>query len=133
LKAKNTINPETTIPQIVVTAVDDEQEPTFESISVSLAEIRKLKGVTGYILRSETSAVIDLDESDKIIEYATLSYLVQDSCLQIAKYCRLGDVESMIAEGEKAKVFCTNIKENRISVFMEKSATHAEILSRILP
>ena len=133
MKAKNSITPaETAVPQVVVTAVEDEEQPNFATISASLAEIRKLKGVIGYILRDDSSAAIDLDDSEKIFEFATLSSVVYDSCLQMAKQCKLGDVESMLVEGEKVKVLCMGIGENKISVFMEKSATHAGIIKRIL-
>ena len=56
----------------VISVGDD--NATFTNLSASLAEIRKLKGVMGYILRSESSAIIDLTEQDKIIDYASLVF-----------------------------------------------------------
>jgi len=116
---------------VVVSAVDGET-PTFESINTSLSEIRKLKGVLGYILRSDTSAVIDFPQSDKIIENAALSSQINESCLEITKQFNLGGMESVLVEGEDAKVLCINIGENRINVFMEKNAPHSGIIKRIL-
>jgi len=38
----------------------NEEDPVFTNLSQNLAEIRKETGVIGYILRSATSATIDL-------------------------------------------------------------------------
>jgi hypothetical protein len=38
----------------------------------------------GYVLRSETSAIIDLTEQDKIIDYAILSSQISESSLEMA-------------------------------------------------
>jgi predicted regulator of Ras-like GTPase activity (Roadblock/LC7/MglB family) len=110
----------------------DEKNLSFASLSASLAEISKLKGVLGYILRSNSTAIVDLFEPDKIIQYALLSSQINDSCQEMAKQFNLGETESMLVEGATVKVLCMNIGENKISVFMEKSATHAWIIKRIL-
>ena len=117
--------------QVSITTVDGESS-AFASLSASLAEIRKLKGVLGYILRSNTSAIIDFTEPDKITENAILSSQIHDSCQEIAKQFNLGEMESVLVEGENVKVLCMSIGENKISVFMEKSATHSWIIKRIL-
>jgi len=104
----------------------------FTNLSASLAEIRKLKGVMGYILRSKTSAIIDLTEQDKIIDYAVLSSQISESSLEMAKQFNLSNIESVLVEGKNAKVLCMNVGENKIGVFMEKTATHAWIIKRIL-
>ena len=104
----------------------------FANLTASLTEIRKLKGVLGYILRSNNSAIIDLNEQDKIIEYAILSSQIAESSLEIAKQFSVTDIESVLVEGKSVKVLCMSVGENRISVFMEKTATHAWIIKRIL-
>ena len=109
-----------------------EDNSVFANLAASLAEIRKLKGVMGYILRSDTSAIIDLTEQDKIIEYAVLSSQISESSGEMAKLFNLTDVESVLVEGKSVKVLCMSVSENRISVFMEKTATHAWIIKRIL-
>jgi predicted regulator of Ras-like GTPase activity (Roadblock/LC7/MglB family) len=109
-----------------------EENSDFASVGASLAEIRKLKGVIGYILRSSTSAIIDLAESDKISPYAILTSEIHESCVEIAKQFKLNETESVLVEGEKVKVLCLSIGENKISVLMEKSANHAWIIKRIL-
>jgi len=117
--------------QVTITAVDSENS-RFSELSTGLAEIRKLKGVLGYILRSDSSAIIDFPESDKIIENATLSYQIHESCLAIEKQFNLGGLESVLVEGENVKVLCISVGENKISVFMEKNVTHSRIIKRIL-
>ena len=109
-----------------------EEKSTFASLSSSLAEIRKLKGVIGYILRSTDSAIIDLASSEKLTEYAIFSYEVAEACQEMIKNFNFGETESMLVEGESVKVLCMNIDDNKVSVFMEKDATHAWIIKRIL-
>ena len=133
LKQKTSTNEaETAFTNAVAITSVDEENSAFASLSASLAEIRKLKGVIGYILRSNTSAIIDLAAPDKIIEYAFLSSQMHDSSQEITKQFNLGETESILVEGKNVKVLCMTIGENKISVFMEKSATHAWIIKRIL-
>ena len=117
--------------EVVITSVDGENS-AFASLSASLAEILKLKGVIGYILRSNTSAILDLTEPDKITQKVILSSQIHDSCQEIGKQFNLGEMESVLVEGENVKVLCMSIGENKISVFMEKNATHSWIIKRIL-
>ena len=104
----------------------------FRSLAASLAEIRKLKGVTGYILRSTTSAIIDITEQEKIIEYAILLSQITESSNEMAKQFNLADIESVLVEGKFVKVLCMSIGDNKIGIFMERTATHAWIIKRIL-
>ena len=108
------------------------EDSVFSNLSASLAEIRKQKGVIGYILRSNSFALVDLSESEKISQYALLSCEIEDSCQNLAKHFSLGAPESTLVEGTEVKVLCMSIGENRLSVFMEKEATHAGIIKRIV-
>jgi predicted regulator of Ras-like GTPase activity (Roadblock/LC7/MglB family) len=110
----------------------EEDNSVFPSLAASLAEIRKLKGVMGYILRSNTSAIIDLTEQEKIIEYAILLSQITESTSEMAKQFNLTDIESVLVEGKCVKVLCMSIGDNKIGVFMERTATHAWIIKRIL-
>jgi predicted regulator of Ras-like GTPase activity (Roadblock/LC7/MglB family) len=114
----------------VISVGDD--NATFANLSASLAEIRKLKGVMGYILRSESSAIIDLTEQDKIIDYAVLSSQISESSLEIAKQFNLSNIESILVESKSVKVLCMSVGENKIGIFMEKTTTHGWIIKRIL-
>ena len=111
----------------------DEEDQAFTNLSKNLAKIRKNRGVIGYILRSTTSATIDLKEPEKIVEYAIFSSQVLDSSREISDLFELGDVESMLIEGKEVKALCTAIGGNKISIFMENDADHATILKRVSP
>jgi predicted regulator of Ras-like GTPase activity (Roadblock/LC7/MglB family) len=115
----------------VVTSVEENQ--AFENLSAQLAEIRKCNGVVGYILRSATSATIDLKEPGKIVEYAILSSQVLESSHEISELFDIGNVESILVEGKDIKALCMTMGENKISIFMEKTVDHADILNRITP
>jgi predicted regulator of Ras-like GTPase activity (Roadblock/LC7/MglB family) len=116
--------------EVAMTSVLDE-DFAFGSLGASLSEIRKLKGVIGYILRGNTSAMLDLDELDKTSQYAALTYQLNESSLEIAKQLNV-EVKSVLVEGGNLKVLFMRMGENKISVFMEKSASHSSIIKRIL-
>ena len=115
---------------VAITSVGEDS--VFVGLCASLAEIRKLKGVVGYILRGSTSAMVDLPEPEKISQFAILSYQLCESSLEIAKQLNVGEVESVLVEGGNLNLLCMKIGENNISVFMEKSASHTWITKRIL-
>ena len=110
-----------------------EEDQTFQNLSETLAKIRKNKGIIGYILRNTTSAMIDLKDSEKIIEYAIFSSQVLDSSQVISDILDEGDVETVLIEGKKNKVLCMKIGNNKINIFMEKDADEAAIQKRISP
>ena len=132
LKQKTSTELATELPDSAAVISVGDDNSVFTNLAASLAEIRKLKGVMGYILRSDTSAIIDLTEQEKIIEYAVLSSQISESSIEMAKQFNMADLESVLVEGKSVKVLCMSVSENRISVFMEKSATHAWIIKRIL-
>jgi predicted regulator of Ras-like GTPase activity (Roadblock/LC7/MglB family) len=132
------LNPKTSANKVEATFVHPaalisvgQENFSFASLSASLVEIRKLKGVIGYILRSNSSAIIDLEEPENIIKYALLSSQIYDTCQEIAQQFNLGETESMLVEGENVKVLCIGIGENKVNVFMERAAAHAEIIKNI--
>ena len=120
------IDQETAVPAV-------EEDQAFTSLRTNLAEINKCKGVTGYILRNATSATIDLKEPSKLMEYASLSSQALDSSREISELFDLGDIENILIEGKGVKVLCMAIGKNKVSIFMEKDADHADILRRVSP
>ena len=129
---KQKVNIETTYSgEVAVTSVGEENS-SFASLTVSLAEIRELKGVIGYILRSSTSAVFDVADYDKIFQYALLTSEIHESSVEIAKQFNIGSADSVLLEGENIKVLCLSMEDNKISIFMDKSANHAWIIKKIL-
>ena len=113
----------------IIDAVDD--ETIFTNLSASLTEIRKLKGVVGYILRSNTAAVIDLPFQEQLTEYAMLSSQVFEYSGGVVEEFKLTDVESILVEGSKLKLLCMRMGENKVSVFMDKTCAHTWIVKRI--
>jgi hypothetical protein len=113
----------------VISVGDD--NPMFVDLAASLVEIRKLNGILGYILRNNTSAIIDLTKQDKISEYAILCYQISESSSEISKQFNLTDIKSVLVEGKTVKVLYMNISGNQISVFMEKTANFDSLMKRI--
>ncbi len=123
-----------TVPTIIVDDVTlSKEDQVFTDLSKNLAEIRKAKGVVGYILRNATAATIDLKEPEKLVEYAILSSQALDSSREISELFDLGDVESILIEGKEIKALCMVINENKIGIFMETNADHTHILKRVSP
>lgn len=131
-KKKRTIHENTTAIIIDDTTLNKEDQ-VFTELSKNLAEIRKTKGVVAYILRNANTATIDLEEPEKLVEYALLSSEAMDSSQEIAELFELGDIESILIEGKEIKTLCMNINGNKISIFMETNTDHTHILKRILP
>ena len=114
-------------------SADPEENQSFTDLSSKLAEIRKDKGVIGYIIRNTTSATIDLKEPEKIVEYAIFSSQVLDSTREISDLFEIGDVKSILVEGKENNALCMTIDGNNISIFMEKDADNSDILKRVSP
>jgi len=109
-----------------------ESASVFSNLAATLAEIRKLRGVKGYILRSSTAAVADLTPNDALAEYAVLSHQISNNTRTLAEQFNLADVESIIIEGTQLKVLCMSIGENKLCIFMDKTCLHTWIVKRIL-
>lgn len=114
-------------------SVDSEEDKSFADLSSKLAKIRKDKAVIGYIIRNATSATIDLQEPEKIVEYAIFSSQVLDSGEEISDIFELGDVKSVLIEGNERNALCMVLDGNKVSIFTEKDADHAAILKKISP
>jgi predicted regulator of Ras-like GTPase activity (Roadblock/LC7/MglB family) len=132
LKQKATTAIATELPEgaAVISAADDNER--FAGLATILVEIGKLNGVNGYILRNNSSAIIDLAEQAKTNEYAILSIQINESSQEMAKQFNLSDIEYVFVEGKRAKVLCMALGENKIGIFMEKTARQDLILKKIL-
>ena len=133
VKTNPAINETSTTVFIEDTTVKPVEEENFEytNLNNALVEIRKTQGVTGYILKSSTAATIDLNEPSKLVDYALLTSGIIDSSQTIEKLFGTGNVESILIEGKTTKTLCIIKGENRISIFMEKTANHTDILKKI--
>ena len=135
-KKKRTIHETLTTVPVIETGAKatptTEEDPAFTALRTTLAEVNKLEGATGYILRNATSAVIDLKDPSNLVAYALISSQAADSAQEFSEMFDLGDVESTVLEGGNAKVLCVTADGSKASVFMEKTVDHTKILRRIL-
>jgi predicted regulator of Ras-like GTPase activity (Roadblock/LC7/MglB family) len=98
---------------------------------VALENINAREGVIGYILRSPTSASVDLKDSSKIIDYAVLSATAFESSENLSRLFALGKMYSVVLEGKDVKILCLKIGDHRLSVFMEKNVDHNSIYKKL--
>jgi predicted regulator of Ras-like GTPase activity (Roadblock/LC7/MglB family) len=108
-----------------------EETACEDYLRTSLEEVKKMDGIIGYILRNSTSASIDLKDPARIIDYATLSSSACDASEDFSDIFDLGNVDTIIVEGKNAKMLSLTIDENRISVFMQRNASHEKVLKKI--
>ncbi|MDH5450229.1 MAG: roadblock/LC7 domain-containing protein [Candidatus Bathyarchaeota archaeon] len=95
-----------------------------ESLRLDLDKIKREEGIIGYILRSAKSASIDIKDPSKIIDYATLSSTALKSGENISEVFGLGDVSSVVVEGNEAKVLAMSVGGFRVSIFMRRDVDH---------
>ena len=132
MKQKTGTNQTQQLADVTPIIASGEESIVFANLASILTEVRKLKGVKGYIMRSKTAAIVDLTEKGVLSEYALLASQICECTPEMVKKFKLTDVESIIVEGKTVKVLCINIGDNRISVFMDKTCSHAWIVKRIL-
>ncbi len=112
--------------------VDAEQVNSEENDYTSLVELaqetKKRPDIVGYILKSEEKATVDLDEPEKMIEYAMLSSQAFESAQSLTDEFELGQTESIVIEGKTLKALCIDLGQNKISIFMKRNVDHASIL-----
>ena len=109
------------------------EDTLFKNLNNNLMKLNKLKGVLGYIIRNAVSAIIDLKEPEKLVEYAIFTSQVLDSSIELAELFELGDLGTILIEGEELKVLIMVIKENKINIFMKKSVDHIEFAKKVSP
>ncbi len=118
---------------IEAASVKSAEEENFEYavLNNALVEIKKTPGIVGYILKSSTSATIDLSDPNKLVEYSLLTSKIMDSSQAVTKLFDIGKVESITVEGNAVKALFIIKGENRVSLFMEKNVDCAEVLKKI--
>jgi predicted regulator of Ras-like GTPase activity (Roadblock/LC7/MglB family) len=108
-----------------------EEVTSVSNLRASLEEVKTYDGVIGYILRSSTSAAIDLKDPMKIIDYAVISSSALDASGELSRFFDLGEVKDMLVEGKNVKMLSLTVGENKVSVFMEKAADCEKILRKL--
>jgi predicted regulator of Ras-like GTPase activity (Roadblock/LC7/MglB family) len=102
------------------------------SLRVALENINTQEGIIGYILRSPTSASVDLKDSTKIIDYAVLSAAAFEFSEDLSRLFGLGKIRHVLLEGENAKILCLTVGDHRLSVFMDKNVDHNSIYKKLI-
>ena len=116
---------------VTVTEPLSVEESHVNNLRTNLEEIKTYDGVIGYILRNSTSAAIDLKDPTKLIDYAVLSSSALDASEALSEDFNLGDVKSIIVTGKNVKVLSLTVRDNRISVFMDKEANYEKALRKL--
>ncbi len=123
------------VDEIVISTSDEtevqengEENPAYESLLSSAQEVRKREGVIGYILKGDSKATVDLNDSQKIVEYALFSSQIFESSQGISEAFNLGEFHNIVIEGRNLKAICLNKAENKLSVFLEKTSPHDWVL-----
>jgi len=108
-----------------------EEVTSVDNLRASLEEVKTYDGVIGYILRNSTSAAIDLKDPMKIIDYAIISSSALDAGEELSRFFDLGEIKDIVVEGKNVKVLSLTVGENKVSVFMEKTADREKILRKL--
>ncbi len=121
--------------QVEVEEPADEEVEAKEEIGaglrVALENINTKEGIIGYILRSPTSATVDLKDPGRMIDYAGLSAAAFESSESLSHLYGLGRIHSMVLEGKDAKILCLTNGDHRLSVFMEKTVDHNSVCKKL--
>ena len=115
----------------VAEPVTVEETTPANDLRGTLDEIKTYEGVTGYILRSTTSATIDIKDPAKIVDYTILSSSALDASKQLAGLFDLGEPCSINVEGGSISILSFVVDENKLSILMEKNADSGKILRRL--
>jgi len=107
------------------------EESHVNNLRENLEEIKTYDGVIGYIVRNSTSAAIDLKDPTKLIDYAVLSSSALDASEALSEDFNLGDVKSIIVTGKNVNVLSLTVRDNRISIFMDKEANYEKVLRKL--
>ena len=97
----------------------------------ALENIRSKEGIIGYILRNSKSASVDLNDPDKIIDYAMLSTELLETGEIASEIFELGVISSVVVEGNDVKVLSLVIGDQRLSIFMAKEVDHNRMLKEL--
>lgn len=115
-----------------MTSSDKPEEP-YANIHFNLESVRNKEGIIGYILRDSKSAVVDINDSTKIIDYAMLSSETFDIGEVASETFELGSINSIIIEGNDIKILSLICGDQRLSIFMDKKVDHNKILKELDP
>ena len=106
---------------------DKEPKTDVEIMEEKLQGIMDQEGIIGYILRDKKSASVDLKDPTKITDYAILSATAFDVGHNMTETLQMGEINTIIIEGEETKLLSMNTNNHRLSLFMEKNVDHNKL------
>ncbi len=109
----------------------EEENFEYTNLNNALLQAKKIDGVKGYILKSSTSATINLEDESKLTDYALATSAIMCSSQNIEKTFGAGKVENIIIEAKKTKTLCIFKGEYKICVFMKKETNHSDVLDKL--
>ena len=98
---------------------------------MTLDDINTREDIRGYILKSSSSASVDLKDSSKIVDYAVLTTEAFEFSQDLSRILGLGETGNVVVEGKDVKILCLTIDEQRLSIFMEKTVDHKSIYKEL--
>jgi hypothetical protein len=125
------LNPTTTVMvEGTPVTIPLDEDPAFAGLHSNLMQINKIPGIKGYILKNQTTAVIDLQTPNTLTENALLLSETIEACQEFSKLFHLAATKSVI-EGPDTKMICMIVGENKLGIFMEKNVDHTDIFRQI--
>ncbi len=123
---------ETTNTQNTPIVIDANPDPSLNlspELKRCLKEVNQMEGVLGYILKNDSTATINLKDSQKTVEYALLTSQAFDAIKEFSNLFSLGKLESATIECATLKVVLVKIGEYTLNVFMGKTVEPQKVLA----
>ncbi len=114
---------------IVIDANPDSSLGPSPELKRCLKEVNQMEGVLGYILKNDSTATINLKDSQKTVEYALLTSQAFDAIKEFSNLFSLGKLESATIECATLKVVLVKIGEYTLNVFMGKTVEPQKVLA----
>jgi hypothetical protein len=116
---------------VTVVPADDSIVESRKDLTACLAEVVKLDGVLGYILKDDATAKIDLRDPEKTVEYALLASEAFDAANKTQLVFGLGDIQDVVVELGRLKMLYVVENDVSVSVFLEKTGDRNLVLAKL--
>jgi predicted regulator of Ras-like GTPase activity (Roadblock/LC7/MglB family) len=100
-------------------------------LKAHLEDVKSLDGIIGFILRNSKSAIIDLKDPSRLIDYAILSSSAMEAGEEVSEILKLGNFKEIFVEGSMVNLISMSIGENKVSIFLEKHADSEKVIEKL--
>ncbi len=104
---------------------------SVNDLKACLDDIKSLDGIIGFILRNSKSAIIDLKDPSRLIDYAILSSSAMEAGEEVSEILKLGEFEDIIVEGGTVNLISMSIGGNKATIFLEKNADSEKVIEKL--